>query len=85
MKIRRATRYDQFRRFRSKYSNWLFASAWPTPSTCKQAMKDIVVNDEKRLTFVAVHERVRRISGGHCKKTRGKVRIRGSRAVRFDF
>jgi len=48
-------------------------------------MKEILVNDEKRLFFIAVHEKIRRISGGHCKKRREKVIIRGSRAVRVNF
>jgi hypothetical protein len=37
-----------------------------TSLACKQAMRDIVVNDEKKLTFPAVHKRVRRISSGYC-------------------
>ena len=43
-------------------------------------LEDIVVNDEKRFTFVAVHERVCRISGGHRRKKRGEVRTTDSRA-----
>jgi len=48
-------------------------------------MKEILVNDEKRLSFIAAHERIRRINGGHCKKKREKVTIRGNGAVRINF